>query len=64
VKEMLSATGDTNLAIYSDLVSKAVKLAKRFSEFTSLIDTDQVKKYIADPRLFFPELKTVCRSHL
>lgn len=45
---MTSATGDTNLAIYSDLVSKAVKLAKRFAEFTCLLDADQVFKKMLD----------------
>jgi|688.fasta_scaffold882838_1 hypothetical protein len=39
---MSNVTGDTNLAVYSDLVSRAVKLARSFSEFSSLIDADQV----------------------
>ena len=39
---MNNVTGDTNLAVYSDLVSRAVKLARSFSEFTSLGEADQV----------------------
>ena len=39
---MTNVTGDTNLAVYSDLVSRAVKLARSFSEFSTLPETDQV----------------------
>lgn len=38
---MSSVTGDTNLAVYSDLVSRAVKLARSFAEFSTLAETDQ-----------------------
>jgi len=39
---MSNVTGDTNLAVYSDLVSRAVKLARSFSEFLTLSEADQV----------------------
>jgi hypothetical protein len=43
ISGMNNVTGDTNLAVYSDLVSRAVKLARSFSEFTSLGEADQVR---------------------
>ena len=42
ISAMSNVTGDTNLAVYSDLVSRAVKLARNFCEFSSLVEADQV----------------------